>query len=171
MLLKYKYVAVLLLIFLCKDSAAQNNSESNLLNKNSAYLELGGSGLWYAFSYDRILRRKERTALSARIGFSYLGDFSDTNTITVPFTVSFLYGKNKNFLELGGGPTTLHSFSEKITGIGAIGIIGFRHQPIENKGVMYRITFNPFIGEYSTDKGYWNWVSIPWLGISFGFVF
>ncbi len=36
---------------------------------------------------------------------------------------------------------------------------------------MYRIVFNPFIGEYSTDKEYWNWVWIPWGGISFGFSF
>lgn len=171
MLLKYKHIAALLLIILCEKSIAQNNIENNLLNKNSTYLEIGGSGLWYAFSYDRILRRKDRTAFSARVGASYFGNFSDTNTITVPLSVSFLYGKNKNFLELGGGPTTLHSFAEKITGIGAIGIIGFRHQPTENKGLMYRITFNPFIGEYSTDKGYWNWVGIPWGGISFGFVF
>jgi len=171
MCLKYKYIAILLLIIFCKKSIAQQNSEANSLNKNSTYIEVGGSGLWYSFNYDRIVRRKERTALSARVGFSYFGNLANTNTITFPLSISFLYGKHKNFLELGGGPTTLYSFDENITGIGALGIIGFRHQPMESKGLMYRIVFNPFIGEYSTDKGYWNWVSIPWGGVSFGYVF
>ena len=171
-LLRYKHIVCLLIvIILCNNSPAQNNAESNLLNKNSTYLEIGGNGLWYSFNYDRILRRKDRTALSARVGFAYFGNFSDTSTITAPLTISFLYGKNKNFLELGGGPTTLYSFSEKITGIAAIGIIGFRHQPIKSKGLMYRIAFNPFIVEYSSDTGDWNSVIIPWGGISFGFVF
>ncbi|MDF1673824.1 MAG: hypothetical protein P1U41_09970 [Vicingaceae bacterium] len=168
-----RLLLIIIISFTCLPliSNAQKDIENSSINKNSVYLEVGGSGLWYSINYDRILFKREHKALSVRAGISYLGDFSDTNAITIPISASFLYGRNKNFLEVGGGPTTLHSFAESITGVGAIGIIGFRHQHTNNKGLMYRIVFNPFLVEYSTDKGYWNWVAIPWAGISLGYTF
>jgi len=154
----------LLLIFLFTKVSAQDST----IHRNSTYLELGGNGLWYSFNYDRIIKTKEKCYFSSRLGFSYLGN-SDSSGMTLPLTASYLFGKNKSFFELGGGPTLFHAFKEKITAVALFGIVGYRHQKLNKKGFMYRFTFNPFIGEISSDKGYWNWVFLPFGGISLGY--
>jgi len=162
---------IMLLLLLCLRANGQYYPEHDFLIKNTAYLEIGGNGLWYSFCFDRVIKQYKSSAFTGRIGFSYLGNFSNANTVTIPLTVSFLFGRNANFLELGGGPTFLHAFSESISGIAALGIIGFRHQPMESTGTMYRVAFNPFFGEYSSDKGYVNWVGAPWASVSVGYIF
>ena len=157
-------------LFLATNGIAQNEKDSDYLYINSTYLELGGNGLWYSFNYERNLNHKDYIPVIGRIGFSYLGNFSDANTIIIPVTISLLFGKSNKKLELGGGPTLLHSFSEKITGVGALGIVAFRHQPLKGR-IIYRIVFTPFVGEFSSDKGYWNWVGYPLFGISIGYSF
>ena len=127
--------------------------------------------MWYSINYDRILNQKERVSLSGRAGISYSSFFGRNNVITLPITASFLIGNNEKFLEVSGGPTLHYVSSEKTNGIIIMGLIGFRYQPMEEKGIMYRITLNPFLAKHSNDKDYMDWYPNFWFGISFGFIF
>ena len=159
---------ICLLCCLSTNSVAQDDNNQIGIKQHSIFLELGGSGLWYSLNYDRILRTYENDAITGRIGISYFGDIDD-NAITIPVSSSYLLRIKNNYLELGGGPTFLLSFDEKIAGMGLLGIIGYRHYIKKNDRWMYRITFNPFFAEYSSDKHYLNWVGIPWAGASIGY--
>ena len=163
-------VLPLLLLMLSTSGLTQTENEDEKIHKNSGYLELGGSGLWYSLNYDRVIKKYKRTAFTGRTGLSYFGNL-DTNTMTMPLEFSFLLGKKKHFAEIGIGPTFLQAFTEHISAMAVLGVIGYRFQPMVKRGLMFRATFTPFIGEISSEKGYWNWVRIPWGGVSIGYIF
>ena len=151
------------------DCKAQSDNRLNTHIKNSIYLELGGSGLWYSLNYDHVLKQNEKICTTGRIGLSALVDSSDFG-FSVPVSVSALIGKKNNFLELGGGPTLLLSPKDGLLGAAAIGIIGYRHYPLESKRIMLKISANPFVATYSKDRKDVRWTLIPWGGLGIGIV-
>jgi len=131
---------------------------------NNWYFEIGGSGLFYSFNYEKVLFKSEYTALYGRVGFGYnLLDYTflnkvtlDHNTVMVPFTSSFTFGKGKEKFEVGGGFTMLaKNISDRE--IVPTFVLGFR--VIETNKTCFRITYTPFI---RGDK------YVDWFGVSIG---
>ena len=73
----------------------------------AVYVEAGGIGLPYSFSFDTRFNKGINTGIGGRIG---LGGFiiEDEKMITVPLQVNWLLGKDKNYFELGVGATFVH---------------------------------------------------------------
>ena len=169
---KRRYFLIAILTLYVSKGFSQTQAEpNNDPIKHTAFVELGGSGLLYSLNYERIFQKEGQKTKIARVGFSYFGDFDTSSTVTVPVTFSFLFCESPNFLELGAGPTILHSFEGDITGIAALAVIGYRHQHLNRGGIFYRFTLTPFIGEYSSDKDNWRWIPLFWGGASIGWGF
>ncbi|WP_138430612.1 hypothetical protein [Fodinibius saliphilus] len=90
-----------------------------------------------------------------------------TYGISVPVMSSYLVGKDKKFLELGGGVTfqwvsEKHTLSERYNNFEAIPSlhVGYRRQPA-GKGFVFRVVAGPLL--------YDNLI-FPHIGLSFGFV-
>jgi hypothetical protein len=73
----------------------------------AVYVEIGGAGLPFSFNYDTRFKKGVNTGIGGRIG---LGGFAleDEKMLTVPVQLNWLFGKEKNFFELGFGATYLH---------------------------------------------------------------
>lgn len=73
----------------------------------SVFVEAGGIGLPYSFSYDTRFNKGSNDGIGGRIGF---GGFvvEDEKMLTVPLQLNWLLGKGTNFFELGIGATYLH---------------------------------------------------------------
>lgn len=120
--------------------------------RNTIYVEVLGSSLFYSVNYEARLINKNSFGLSARIGLTVF-----PNVTLVPIGISILKGKRINFFEAGAAivPDT----DQYINYSAAIG--WRRNGP---KGLFTRCGFSVF---YSINMGgvlYW-----PALGIGFGF--
>ena len=168
-LLKNKvFVLILLLFFALPKSRAQYVIGDEFIVKNTLFIEVGGNGAWFSANYDRIFLQKNRVTITGRLGVSYLGF---CNTLTIPITFSALYGKRGYFLEIGSGPTFHHYPTTESTGFSTQAIIGFRYQPMEKNGFMFRIIYTPILDDYSSDSSYWVRVGKPIIGGSIGYTF
>jgi len=132
---------------------------SQILKKNSAYIELGGNAVFYSLNFDRLIPLGEKIKLVPRVGVMYLPltNIKSNNTFgnfNLPFELNALWGKNlnsKNFPELGIGYNLISfkdgytvdgngNFIENRTKFAKVATVraGFRHQKPEG-GLMYRI--------------------------------
>ncbi|PLX11016.1 MAG: hypothetical protein C0598_09155 [Marinilabiliales bacterium] len=127
---------------------SQNVNSVYDLRKNSIYVELGGKGVFGSLNYDRIIPVGEKSGivLGVTVGF-YVG--------VLP-SVNYLYGKSKNFLEVGIG----YSITEQII----LPLIGYRYQG--NKGFLFRVG-----GMYFQPVQPDSFGDIPMIGLSFGYSF
>lgn len=73
----------------------------------AVYVEAGGIGLPYSISFDTRFKKGTNTGMGARIG---VGGFiiEDEKMLTVPLQLNWLFGKDKNYFELGVGATYLY---------------------------------------------------------------
>lgn len=153
-----------------------NNLKSQEIEKyveptglNNWFIELGGSSMFYSLNYEKVLHKGEKTGVVGRVGFGYNPfDYTflnkvylDPNTVMAPFTSSFLYGKNKEKLEVGLGFTLLAKGINDRE-IVPTGVLGFR--VIEMNKVFFRISYTPFI----RDGKYTDWFGVS-LGRNFSF--
>lgn len=71
------------------------------------YVEAGGIGLPFSFSFDTRFKKGTNTGMGGRIG---VGGFAidDEKMLTIPVQLNWLFGKDKNYFELGVGATFLH---------------------------------------------------------------
>jgi|AntRauTorcE11897_2_1112592.scaffolds.fasta_scaffold01801_8 hypothetical protein len=140
--------------------------ENNERIKNVIYLELGGNGVGYSFNYERRLGGR----FWGRIGASYFPD-AFLDLATVPLGVSYLFGKNSSFLELGLGTTLAYAESEglfdsqdeQVFGAALNATIGHRLQP-PGSSFFWRIAFTPL---FSPVAGKF----LPTGGLSLGYSF
>jgi hypothetical protein len=95
-----KYILCLLLIMFSFPGFAQTTTKA-------VYVEAGGIGLPFSFSYDTRFKKGTNTGVGGRIG---VGGFAleDEKMLTIPLQVNWLFGKEKNYFELGVGATFLH---------------------------------------------------------------
>lgn len=131
---------------------------------NNWYVELGGSGLFYSFNYEKVLTRSDRWGWVGSIGLGYNpGTYTLLNsvdlkggTFMMPFHTAALYGPNKEKIELGMGFTMLAQSIDNRE-IVPHGVIGFR--VVETNKVCFRFSYTPLIrsGEI-----------INWFGVSLG---
>lgn len=170
------FAALLLLVFCYKPAHAQtiaNNHTDTLINQRAqnAFIEVGSAGIVFSANCDTRFSKK-RNGWGGRIGFSYWGNNGD-RIYLVPVQVNYLFGRTKNFFELGTGITTgtIHSddgiFNNNSKNIsGAIGTItaGFRHQAL-GKGVFYKISLDAV---YDTED-LRNWFGFCGIGLGYTF--
>jgi hypothetical protein len=95
-----KYLILSILVGFVINAKAQTTEKA-------VYIEAGGIGLPYSISFDTRLKKGTSTGLGLRAGF---GGFiiEDEKMLTVPLQVNWLFGKDKNFFELGVGATYVY---------------------------------------------------------------
>jgi hypothetical protein len=135
---------------------------------NSAFFELGGSGLFYTFNFEHIFGDSN---VSLRIGFGYIhldadlaGNTFNEEDISVPMVASYYVGKSSHKLQLGAGMLLLYRQGDQgssdgtTTSLLATAIIGYRYIP-ENGGINFGVAFTPCFGQG---------IALPWGGVDFG---
>lgn len=162
--MKHFIIFVFLNIFLCNIGFTQDKPYREPKGTNNWFVELGGSGLFYSFNYEKFLATNNNIGWIGRIGAAYNPvDYLLLNkvdlkggTVLVPFTTSIIWGERKERLELGGGFTlAAQGISERETIYTAI--FGFRI--IEMNKVYFRVSYTPLIR---------NSTYIHWFGVSLG---
>jgi hypothetical protein len=128
------------------------------LAKNSVFFEAFGAAVFYSVNYERMVLDD----LSVRVGFGFLPDAessdassntpaSTTSWTFLPVTVSYVgIRARRNALELGGGATLLFKNESDSRGGPAassgvsvipmaIAMVGYRNQPVDQSGFMFRV--------------------------------
>lgn len=92
--------SMLAMLFIAGHSFAQTTAKA-------LYVEAGGIGLPYSFSYDTRLKKGASTGIGLRAG---VGGFAleDENMLTIPMQLNWLFGKDKSYFEVGVGATFVH---------------------------------------------------------------
>ena len=118
-------------------------------------LELAGSNGLVGVSYDSRFDKNDKFGYKIRLGYGY--EYHDgarhwylspikvffpedekiNNSITLPISVYYLLGKNKNFLETGLGICTFYADyrnrNEKGLGYFSFARVAYRHESVKNK--------------------------------------
>ncbi len=153
------------------DSVKSSIKTAKPLPKNrytkAAFAELLGNGILFSLNYDMRTAKNVRDKWGFRIGIEHEGinvsDTTGTNLkaklTTVPFSINYLIGKKKGFLELGMGASyallkvngsivtngevfDITLLNENFSNMYGTFNIGYRHVPYKN-GLMYSIAFTP----------------------------
>jgi hypothetical protein len=133
----------------------------------NVFVELGGQGLTVTANYDTRFGNR-RDGLGGRIGIGYISGGENSIT-TIPISVNYLLGKEKNFFEIGLGTTYLNVngsdfFFDNSNQSKFIGTMSFsyRLQPV-NSGFALRAGITPIFNSY---------VFLPYFaGVSLGYTF
>jgi hypothetical protein len=134
---------------------------------NSFFVELGGSGLFYTFNYERIFGDSD---ISLRVGFGYvhldgtfLGHTFNEEDLSVPVIASYYIGSGSHRIQIGLGGVLLYQQADgtsegTTTSLNVAGVLGYRYLPLDG-GVNFGISFTPC---FRPD------LTVPWGGIDFG---
>jgi hypothetical protein len=150
------------------------------------FLELLGNGILYSFNYDMRTAKGLRNKWGFRIGAEAMKirgtDTTNREKVTVsfialPFSINYLFGRRKDFLELGIGATYIYAtakgrqvthepyaiqvFNQEILSLYGNLNIGYRHVPYK-KGITYSAGVTPVFGGVSINF---------WLGLGIGYHF
>ena len=134
--------------------------------ENVFYVEALGNAGGYSLNYEQSLG----SSLWARAGLSYVSGAGD-RLLTVPIGLSKLFGKERDFFELGLVLSPAYAEDDfifnsenegKEFGILISPTIGYRYQSIED--VFFKIAFTPLFTTFET-------TFFPWGGISVGYSF
>jgi hypothetical protein len=161
------------------------------LAKNSVFFEAFGAAIFYSVNYERMVLDD----LGVRVGLGFLPDAessdassntpaSTTSWTFIPMTVSYVgIRARRDALELGGGATLLFknesdSRGGPVASSGvsvipmAIAMVGYRNQPVNQSGFMFRIGVQvvaaprSFLG--GAPSGPLNLGVLPWPYLSVG---
>lgn len=151
-----------------RDSLKAMKMLDTIQRRNTIYAELGGQALAYSINYDRLYRVNKKVKNSFSAGLEII-DFSWKyySTILTPFSYNFLFGKKRDYLELGIGLTSLfnrhyndpweyypyeplHAYRTSIY-LFTSPKIGWRFQP-NRGGLFFRAAFSPVIHILSYDS-------------------
>jgi hypothetical protein len=113
-------------------------------SKNSFFVEVFGNGGLYSVNYER----RFAEIICGRVGFTrFSSDLYGykTKITAVPVMVSYIPGKNKSHLEIGGGMLVGNDNDDSVSKIIAdlTAFAGYRYQSPGN-GLLFRIGFTPF---------------------------
>jgi hypothetical protein len=175
-----------------QDQQAQDQEEKgNHPAPNSVFAEGLGAGIAYSINYERMVLDD----LGVRVGLSYLSfketassangtatSSSSATTIMVPITASYTGIRTRHGagLELGGGTTLLYAsaaasgLATSSSGSGLtpliVAMVGFRLQPVDHAGFMFRVGAMALGGEglAFSNANPSQFGFIPWGYISFG---
>lgn len=137
--------------------------------RNAAFVELGGSGLYWTLNYETHLA--DRFVLRAGAGFTPVSTlFGDFDLFMAPVTASWVSPSHRGHgVEVGvggtiavlSGGTGLFESSEPSVDVVGTAVAGYRFQPVQG-GVQFRAVFTPLFSPYSFQ---------PWGGVSAGYAF
>jgi hypothetical protein len=140
----------LILIFICAFNVYNvfsSDSIASNLRKNAVYYEIFGNGLWVgSLNYDRIIPISPNTGMVVRGGLSFYDKFFPLAEI------NFLFGREKRYLETGGGYTGFHE--------GELVFLRLGYRYVGYKGFLFRAA--PI---FSVNQKF------LWFGLSFGYSF
>ena len=118
-----------------KNSASQESTIRNI-QRNTIYGELGGNSAILSINYERVEPVGNKNRLAFRVGVGTTGS-ADTVSSEISYTglleINFLYGKSKNYIEMGRGYTNGIKLPAGWTTIR----IGYRYQA--KNGFIFRI--------------------------------
>lgn len=143
-------------------SSSQIMAQGEVVKQKSLFFEMGGSGGFGSFNFEKSFYQKEKNTLKWRVGLSILPiDKNNGVNIISPIMVHYLYGQSAHKLELGLGQgitvTTKGSFYFLTTAA-----LGYRYQKT-SKRLFYRATYTPLIS-YLLD-----FQVQQWAGLSIGY--
>lgn len=164
-------ISCMLLSSLTYAQGCAGNLSETLQRKNAVDVTLGGTGLAISVNYNKIILVKPNYFVSAAVG---IGSVPSVGGLTVPHQLTFNFGKNSNFLEVGlggtfwSGESNASGYTETLNSYQISPIIGYRKY-LKNNFVI-RVYANPLIhisGEYYIE----DYSIIPYLGLSLGYTF
>ncbi|GAB3916367.1 hypothetical protein GCM10028826_32710 [Mucilaginibacter boryungensis] len=166
--------AICLLFILFSGKSFGQTSPDSLLHQRAqtVFLEAGGAGVVFSANYDTRFSKK-RNGWGGRIGIGYFHD-RPGSIVLLPIQVNYLFGKTKNFFELGAG-ITAGSVDDKtdvpfgddgktVNGAVATLTAAFRHQAL-GRGIYYKISFD---GIFDTENLH---NVFPYIGAGLGYTF
>ena len=142
--------------------------------RNAIYASFGGTGIYYALNYERLLVQQRAICIGARVSVGT--DFSSAlfgQEFSLPVSAYILYGKKKGRLELGLGLTNYfldqYDYSEdrnkKAYRALFVPSIGYRYQK-KAGGFMAKVGFSPVINLGKASQS-----ALPWIDLGIGWVF
>jgi len=137
--------------------------------RQSASLEIFGSGLTYTLNYERFFYREPRFAIGLRTGAGFTPPQMTWAPACGLIGVTALWGMDGEYLELGASHVVLF---DRFRGTGismASFLIGYRYQPAP-KGILFRAAFTPFYAP-SRDPENGTMSLFPYAGFSVGYAF
>jgi len=138
--------------------------------RNNIYLEMLGNGIIYSVNYEGALFRNPGFSIMARLGINVSPPFIVNSDLNLLSGITILFGKSREFLELGFYNLNLVAAGEHQTKNMLTGNIGYRFQPFPSNSIIMRINFTPFyLPERLGDPDNSAW--IPYGGFSIGYAF
>ena len=143
--------------------------------KNAVYFEYAGTALNSSVNYEFLFRND----IPIRVGLGYInaeqsvnfGDkFSENQEVSlIPIAIGKLIGQKQHNLELGAGFIIKYfhresQFENEKNGVLLNGLIGYRYQSIQNRGLLVRLTLSPIY--QPIDEGF-----KVYTGVSIGYLF
>jgi hypothetical protein len=167
---KYLIACIILFITSVNVCAQQGLEKVNAKPVNQIInVGLGGPGLGLSLNYERQISNNIWAHIGTSVGIAL--PYDDV-TISIPAGISYIVGKQKNFLDLGGGLTPI-SFTdtEAVSAFNdarewsllIFSTIAYRYQPMESS-LFFRASLNPAFGFYKKNF-------IPAAGLSIGYSF
>jgi hypothetical protein len=174
------FLFVIISAVFIKGSKAQGIYGSTV-KKNTFFFESLGNGFLYSFNYDRIYSVNEKYRMAARIGIAVTPWW-----YSIPSEVSWLRGRENNYLEVGMGFTPINTIykgtnKKEFTFITAVRV-GYRHQKHDG-GFFFKTGILPF-SFVDFNWKYYRYTKqisindihvgsdpmiIPWIGIAAGY--
>jgi len=157
----------------CSANVFAQETGGDAKRAQNVFIEVGGQGLALTANYDSRFTKK-RDGLGGRIGIGHIA--SDGSSVTtVPVSLNYLLGKERQFFEVGLGATfatatldgnffDFDDNDEDESGNGVIGTMSFayRLQPVDS-GFAFRAGFTPIFGR--------NFFIPYYFGLSLGYTF
>lgn len=143
----------------------------SLKRKNIVDLTIGGTGLFVSANYSRIISVKSNYFIDASVG---IGSVPYIGGISLPHQLTFNFGKQSSFWELGVGGTywsgksNASAYTETINSYQISPIIGWRKNFKNN--LIFRVYANPLI-RISGENYIEDYSIVPYLGVSLGYTF
>ncbi len=140
----------------------------NAMSSAVVYVEIGGPGILYSINFEyrvtiNFVLRAGYSSWSIR-PFGFFRSRESDSFIGFPISLSYLYGRNADKLEIGIGivPSYLKAFGlGEGRAILGTATIGYRFEP-EEGGVLFRLDFTPFLAGRQL---------VPFAGASLGYAF
>ena len=153
--------------------------EEKFNHLNSIQLEMGGHGLFYSLSYERIILNGNKFKTAGQFGLSYYPSNTGIRDLWLPFVVNEIFSFRNHHIETGLGIIGIREakrdmennpeewFWSKIL----TARLGYRYQKPHSR-YLFRAGFTPFLE--LLDDGITNTLHTefhPSAGIAFGYAF
>ena len=150
---------MILALVLSISQYAHSQQDPSPLSRNSAFIELLGSGFILSFNYQRHFFLQNNRHLSVRAG---IGPGFDKEDAFLPIGVTYNIGKLKHFFETGLGYTHRPDPDDQ-RWINVI--VGYKYQH-HRSGFLLKAQLTPmiFVNNFEDDR----WPVFPWAGIVLG---